>query len=87
VGFDERTFVSNNGTWFHSDELRVTERITRPSMNYLVVQITVDDPKVLTKPWTSAPRRWTLTKDEVREFYCTDNPDIQEFEKLVEAGK
>ena len=87
VGFDERTFVSNNGTWFHSDELRVTERITRPSMNYLVVQITVDDPKVLTKPWTSAPRRWTLTKEDVREFYCTDNPDIQEFEKLAEAGK
>ena len=26
----------------------------RPSMNYLMVQITVDDPKVLEKPWKSA---------------------------------
>lgn len=85
IGFDERTFVTNNGQWFHSDALKVTERITRPSMNHLIVQITVDDPKVLTKPWTSAPRRWTLTTDEVKEFYCTDNPDLEEFQKIIET--
>ena len=27
IGFDERTYVMPNG-WFHSDELRVTERYT-----------------------------------------------------------
>ncbi len=87
VGFDERTFVSNNGTWFHSDDLKVTERISRPSMNYLQVQITVEDPKVLTKPWTSAVRNWTRTTERVGEFYCTDNPDIGEFEKIIEQEK
>lgn len=87
VGFDERTFVSNNGQWFHSDELKVTERISRPSMNYLNVQIIVEDPKVLTKPWKSAVRSWTLTKDSVHEYYCTDNPDVAEFEKIVESEK
>ena len=85
IGFDEKTFVNNSGTWFHSDELRVVERITRPSKNYLVVQITVDDPKVLTKPWTSAPRHWTLTSENIGEFYCTSNPDIEEFQKIIEA--
>src|SRR5688572_2831842 len=55
IGIDERTYVQPNG-WFHSDALRVTERYTRPSMNYLIVEITVDDPKVLAKPWKSAPR-------------------------------
>ena len=83
IGFDERTFINNSGTWFHSDELRVIERITRPSKNYLVVQITVDDPKVLTKPWTSAPRHWTLTNEDVGEFYCTNNPDVAELQKLI----
>ena len=33
-GFDERTFVMPTG-WFHSDAMKVTERYTRPSKNYL----------------------------------------------------
>ena len=72
IGFDERTYIQPNG-WFHSDALKVTERYTRPSMNHLIVEITVDDPKVLEKPWKSAPRRWTLGSGEIYEFYCTNN--------------
>jgi hypothetical protein len=81
IGFDDRTYVMPNG-WFHSDEMKVTERYTRPSMNWLIVEITVDDPKVLTKPWKSAPRRWTLGNGEVYEFYCTNNQEIGELQKL-----
>jgi hypothetical protein len=80
-GFDERTYVMPTG-WFHSDAMRVTERYTRPSKNYLLVEIAVDDPKVLTKPWKSAPRRWTLGNGEVYEFYCTNNRELDELEKL-----
>ncbi len=83
IGFDERTYVMPNG-WFHSDALRVTERYTRPSQNYLVVEITVDDPKVLQKPWKSAPRRWTLGDGEMYEFYCTNN---QTYEELLNLRK
>jgi len=83
IGFDDRTYIEPNG-WFHSDELRVTERYTRPSKNYLIVQITVDDPKVLQKPWKSAPRRWTLGDGEVYEFYCTNNKELEELQRLRE---
>ncbi|HLQ75906.1 MAG TPA: hypothetical protein VK210_01040 [Terriglobia bacterium] len=83
IGFDDRTYIMPNG-WFHSDDLRVTERYQRPSMNYLVVQITVDDPKVLQKPWKSAPRRWTLGDGNVYEFYCTNNKELEELQKLRE---
>jgi len=83
IGFDERTYIMPNG-WFHSDELRVIERYQRPSMNYLVVEITVEDPKVLEKPWKSAPRRWTLGNGEVYEFYCTNNKELEELQKLRE---
>ena len=38
TGFDERTYIMPNG-WFHSDELRVIERYSRPSMNYLIVEV------------------------------------------------
>jgi hypothetical protein len=88
IGIDERTYIQPNG-WFHSDALHVTERYTRPSMNYLIVEITVDDPKVLAKPWKSAPRRWTLGDGEMYEFYCTNNKEVEELEKLrdLEQGK
>jgi len=81
TGFDERTYIMPNG-WFHSDQLRVVERYSRPSMNYLMVEVTVDDPKVLTKTWKSAPRRWTLGNGEIYEFYCTNNRELEELEKV-----
>lgn len=80
-GYDERTSMMPE-VLFHSEELRVTERYTRPSMNYLMVEITIDDPKVLMKPWKSAPRRWTLGDGEVYEFFCTNNREIEELQKL-----
>jgi hypothetical protein len=60
----------------------VIERYTRPSLNYLIVQITVEDPKVLEKPWHSVPHRWTLGDGEVYEFYCTNNKELEELQKL-----
>ena len=81
IGFDERTYIQPNG-WFHSDALHVTERYSRPSKNYLMVQITVDDPKVLEKPWKSATHRWTLGDGEIYEFYCTNNKELEELQKL-----
>jgi hypothetical protein len=83
IGFDDRTYIQPNG-WFHSDQLKVTERYSRPSMNYLMVQVKVDDPKVLEKPWTSANRRWTLGNGELYEFYCTNNKELEELQKLRE---
>ena len=83
IGFDDRTYIQPNG-WFHSDQLKITERYQRPSMNYLMVQIKVDDPKVLEKPWTSANRRWTLGNGELYEFYCTNNKELEELQKLRE---
>jgi hypothetical protein len=81
IGFDERTYIQPNG-WFHSDALHVTERYSRPSKNYLMVQLTVDDPKVLEKPWKSATHRWTLGDGEIFEFYCTNNKELEQLERL-----
>jgi hypothetical protein len=83
IGFDDRTYILPNG-WFHSEELHVTERYTRPSMNYLIVEVIVDDPQVLEEPWHSAPRRWTLGDGELYEFYCTNNRELEELERLRE---
>lgn len=71
AGVDEETKVDNR-SWFHSDAMHVIERYRRPDANTLIYQVTVEDPKVLTKPWTSPPHRWTASKVPLLEYYCTN---------------
>ena len=54
TNFVESTWFGEEG-YFHSDAMRVIERFWKSGAN-LVYQVTVDDPKVLTSPWTMAPR-------------------------------
>ncbi len=88
VGFDERTWVSGNG-WYHSDKLRVIERLRRPSKNYLEYQFTVEDPDVLTKTWTSGWRKFTLAQDDDKllENYCTNEQNSEQFRIIAEQEK
>jgi hypothetical protein len=81
IAIDERTWNNFTG-WFHSDQEHVIERITRPSMNYLNVQVTIEDPKVLSKAWTSAPRVWTLAHEDLLEYYCTNNQEVEQYKAL-----
>lgn len=49
VGFNEESWLGWPG-YFHTNKLRVTERLTRQG-NTLRYQATADDPDVLMKPW------------------------------------
>ena len=74
--------------WFPSDQARVIERFNRTSKNYLIYQVTIDDPVVLTKPWKSAPRIWSLAQDphdEWTEVFCTHNEEPDEIKKIDAA--
>jgi hypothetical protein len=51
--FSEDTWFGEDG-YFHSDAMRVLERFWRDGEN-LIYQVTVEDPKVLTAPFTMAP--------------------------------
>jgi hypothetical protein len=73
--------------WSHSDQEHVIERFSRPSKNYLIYQVTIEDPMVLAKPWKSAPRRWSLAQssnDEWGEVFCTLNEEPAEYKKITE---
>jgi hypothetical protein len=75
---------ANFGGWFHSEQEHVIERFSRPSKNYLIHQVTAEDPLVLAKPWNSAPRKWSLSvvaDDDLDEFFCTRNEEPQEWQK------
>ena len=77
VAIDER--VWNSYVWqIHSDREHVIERITRPSMNYLNYQVTIEDPKVLTKPWNSVVHHFSLSHEPLLEWYCGITPNDDE---------
>ncbi len=86
ISLDERTWIQGNG-WFHSDQAHVIERLRRPSKNYLEYQFTVEDPKVLTKPWTSAWRTYSLGNEDLTENFCTNNENADQLRKLTEVEK
>lgn len=54
------------GGYFHTDAMHVVERLWRDGEN-LVWQATVDDPKVLTAPWTMPPRLVQPSDDPLEE--------------------
>jgi len=58
VGFNDLTWLARGG-YFHSDKLRVIERLRREG-NVLHYQATVEDPEVLAEPWTLTPRQLRL---------------------------
>ena len=86
ISIDERTWINQSG-WFHSDQAHVIERLRRPSMNYLEYQYTVEDPKVLTRAWTSAWRTYSLGSEDLTENFCTNNENVDQLEKLNQAER
>jgi hypothetical protein len=71
--------------WAPSDHEHVIERITRPSMNFINYQITIEDSVVLAKPWNSAPRRWSLAgpNDDWEEQFCTNESDLTDAKNVA----
>ncbi len=78
VGFDPRVWLDQE-MHPHSDKLHIVERYHRPDAGHLEIEITVDDPGVLAKPWTQK-RVTDLANEEIFEFICTENNrDVQHF--------
>ena len=74
-----RTNGFRDGLWLDmggnplTDAATLTERIRRPTYGRLDVQITVDDPKAYTRPWTvEMPQQITLDTELIDEI-CLEN--------------
>jgi hypothetical protein len=65
TSFVEDTWFGENG-YFHSDAMRVIERLTRQG-DAILYEVTVDDPKVLTQPWTMNARKLQLSDEQLEE--------------------
>jgi len=73
VGYAERFWFSNGGLP-HTENLKLTERFSRPDFNTLKYEVAVDDIGAYTRPWTSG---WTLSwmpNEDLEQYFCQDNP-------------
>jgi len=64
----------------YSDQAKFTERIRRPTFGKLEIDITLDDPKAYTKPFTLRVNQQISPDDELIEFICNEN---QQFRRRV----
>jgi hypothetical protein len=71
--FEEETWLGEYG-YFHTEDMRVTERLFLHEAN-LIYQVIVEDPNVLTEPWAMPPRLVT-----------PDGLELQESAPCVEEG-
>jgi hypothetical protein len=72
IGFNDKTWLDQLG-YPHSDALHVTERFHRKDLGHMELQITIDDPKMYTKPWTITEDPHLLADTELLEFICNEN--------------
>jgi hypothetical protein len=86
VGADERSWLDNAGRP-HSSDLRVEERFHRASHDILELSVTIDDPKMYTKPWVAIdkiPLHLQPAGFDIREFLCVPS-ETADYNKLIGA--
>ena len=60
-----------------SDALRIVERWSRPDATILEYSVVIEDPKMLTAPWTGAVvRRGIMPFDSLFESLCFLDPEL-----------
>jgi uncharacterized protein DUF6152 len=71
-GFNEDFWFTNGGLP-HTDQLKLIEKISRPNLDTLKYDLTVDDPGAYTRPWSATwTLRWVAGKEMPRHL-CQEN--------------
>jgi hypothetical protein len=81
---DERTWIDRAGRP-HSPDLRVEERFHRADRNHLELSVTIDDPKMYTKPWVALDKfvfELQPPTFDVREMIWSPS-EYEQYNKLI----
>jgi hypothetical protein len=71
-GFNGKTWLDQAGKPT-TEALHVTERYRRKNFGTLEIQITIDDPKAYTKPWSVTEEVRLVLNTDLLEFICNEN--------------
>ncbi len=85
TNFSDANWISAEGrVSFHSDALHIVERYRRVDANTLEIEATLEDPKVLTKPWVVPKQTLQLAPfDQILQLDCS----VSDAKSLIEAAQ
>jgi hypothetical protein len=88
AGVDDRTWLDRRG-YPHSLDMKVEERYKRVDHNTLELTVTVDDPKIYTKPFVVAKNRYRwIPNQEEEEQLCVPSEMIDYIKTIaIPAGQ
>lgn len=72
AGFNDKTTLDAAGHP-HSEALHVTERFHRRDFGHLDLEMTFDDPKMYTKPFTIKVPHDLVADNDIFEMFCAEN--------------
>ena len=71
-GLNDKIWMDTNGHPL-TEAARITERFHRKDFGHMDIQITIDDPKAYTKPWTVTENPSLLVDTDLLESVCEEN--------------
>lgn len=72
AGFNAQGWLDASGHP-QSEELRIRERFHRRDFGHMDLELTIDDPKTYTKPFTVKATEVLIPDSDVLEYVCTEN--------------
>jgi len=72
VGFGDKGWLDFEGHP-HTEALHVTQRLRRPDLGHLEIQITAEDSGAFRKSWTVNKSSSLAPQDELQEYICNEN--------------
>ncbi len=75
-GFNDQTWLDDAGHP-HTDALHTTERYRRGDLGHLELQVTIDDPKAYTKPWSATIQFDFMPDTDMIEDMCDNERDAR----------
>jgi hypothetical protein len=73
-------WVDVNGSPY-SEQAKFTEKIRRPAYDHLQIDLTLEDPKAYTKPWTVRIDQRLIVDQDLIEFECNENQTFRQHVK------
>ena len=72
AGFRDGLWLDLNGDPM-TDAAKVTERFRRLNYGNMEIELTVDDPKAYSKPWTIKVKQFIVLNTELLDYMCMEN--------------
>jgi hypothetical protein len=72
TGFRDDLWLDASGNPL-TDQGKMTEKIRRPTYGNLEIEITINDPKAYTAPWTVTLQEPLVLDSELLDYYCLEN--------------